>query len=175
MLKKLLLCTAIAAASATGAHAQSTEITASYGAYTQMDATNMHDGWHHVNTAWGALNVGANFKVNRNIWVGPSYTFSSTTTGGGPEHSSIAYHAIMMTGRYGYYRNSIVSLYAKAGLGVEISHMQPRGGDSYNKTYCAFQIVPIGAQVDLNRSWAMYAEAGFGAQGMFQFGFKYKF
>ena len=81
MLKKLLLCTAIAAASATGAHAQSTEITASYGAYTQMDATNMHDGWHHVNTAWGALNVGANFKVNRNIWVGPSYTFSSTTTG----------------------------------------------------------------------------------------------
>lgn len=175
MFKKLLFCCAIAAASATMANAQKAEITASYGAYTQMDASNMHDGWGGVNTAWGALNLGANFKVAPNIWVGPSYTFSSTTTHGGPDHSSIAYHAIMMNGRYGYYQNSIVKLYAKLGLGVEISHMQPRGFDSYNKTYCAFQIVPVGAQVDLNRSWAMYAEAGFGAQGLFQFGFKYKF
>ena len=174
-MKKMILCTAIAVASAVGANAQKAEITASYGAYTQMDATNMHDGWHGENTAWGALNLGANFRVTNKLWIGPSYTFSSTTTKGGPEHSSIAYHAIMMNARYGYYRNSIVSLYAKVGLGVDISHMQPLGRDSYNKTYCAFQLVPIGAQVDLSRSWAMYAEAGFGAQGMFQFGFKYKF
>ena len=50
--------------------------------------------------------------------------------------------------------------------------MQPRGNDSYNKSYCAFQIVPVGAQVDLSRQWAMFAEAGYGAQGIFQFGFK---
>lgn len=175
MIKKLFLATALCLASVVGVAAQKAEITASYGAYTQMDATDMKDGWHHVNTAWGALNLGANFRVTRNIWVGPSYTFSSTTTKGGPEHSSIAYHAIMMNGRYHYYRNSIVTLYAKLGLGVEISHMQPRHDDSYNKAYCAFQIVPVGAQVDINRAWAMYAEAGFGAQGLFQFGFKYKF
>lgn len=175
MIKKLFLATALCLASVIGVAAQKAEITASYGAYTQMDATDMKDGWHHVNTAWGALNLGANFRVTRNIWVGPSYTFSSTTTKGGPEHSSIAYHAIMMNGRYHYYRNSIVTLYAKLGLGVEISHMQPRHDDSYNKAYCAFQIVPVGAQVDINRAWAMYAEAGFGAQGLFQFGFKYKF
>ena len=175
MIKKVLAALILGAASILGATAQKAEVSVSYGAYTQMDATDMKDGWHGVNTAWGSLNLGVNFRVTPKIWIGPSYTFSSTTTKGGPEHSNIAYHALMFNGRYHYYRNSIVTLYAKAGLGVEFSRMQPRMADSYTKAYCAFQIVPVGAQVDLNRSWAMYAEAGFGAQGLFQFGFKYKF
>lgn len=175
MIKKLIAAVAVALVSLTGAYAQKAEISLSYGAYTQMDATDMKDGWKHVNTAWGALNAGLNFKVARNIWIGPSYTFSSTTSKGGPEHSNIAYHAVMFNGRYHYYNTSIVSLYAKLGLGVEFSYMQPRNHDNYTKSYCAFQIVPVGAQVNLNRDWAMYAEAGFGAQGLFQFGFKYRF
>ena len=154
------------------ANAQRTEITASYGAYTQMDASDMKDGWDHVNTAWGALNLGVNFRVMRNIWIGPSYTFSSTTTKGGPHHSNIAYHAIMLNGRYHYYRNSIVTLYGKLGLGVEFSHMQPRGDDSYTKSYCAFQIVPVGAEVGINRSLSMFGELGYGAQGLLQVGLK---
>lgn len=157
------------------ASAQKAELAVSYGAYTQMDATDMHDGWHHVNNAWGALNVGLNFRVLPKIWIGPSYTFSSTTTKGGPEHSNIAYHAIMLNGRYHYYKNSIVTMYAKLGIGVEFSYMQPRGGDNYTKSYCAFQIVPIGAQVDLNRNWAMFGELGFGAQGLLQVGAKLRF
>ncbi|MDE6134746.1 MAG: porin family protein [Muribaculaceae bacterium] len=172
MLKKLFVFCLLAVATVSPSFAQKTEITASYGAYTQMDATDMHDGWHDVNTAWGALNLGLNFRVNNNIWIGPSYTFSSTTKKGGPDHSKIAYHAVMLNGRYHYYRNSIVTLYAKLGLGVEFSHMQPRHDDSYTKAYCAFQIVPVGAQFDINRTWAMFAEAGFGAQGIFQLGFK---
>ena len=172
MIRKLFIAIAVAVAGTLLANAQKTELYASYGAYTQMDATNMHDGWGGVNTAWGALNLGVNFQVAPKIWIGPSYTFSSTTTKGGPHHSNIAYHVIMFNGRYQYYSNSIVKLYAKFGLGVDISHMQPRGGDAYNKAYCAFQVVPLGAQVDLNRSWAMFGEAGFGAQGLFQLGFR---
>lgn len=172
MFKKIIVCL-VAAAAALGMSAQKAEITASYGAYTQMDATNMHDGWHGVNTVWGALNLGVNFRVTPKIWIGPSYTFSSTSTKG-PDASHIAYHAVMFNGRYQYYGNSIVKLYAKLGLGVEFSYMQPKGGDNYTKSYCAFQIVPIGAQVDLSRSVAMFGEAGFGAQGMFQFGFRFK-
>ncbi|MDE6156988.1 MAG: hypothetical protein K2F78_02460, partial [Muribaculaceae bacterium] len=60
-------------------------------------------------------------------------------------------------------------------LGVEFSYMQPYEHDNYTKTYCAFQIVPIGAQVDINRNFAIFGEAGFGAQGLFQFGAKFKF
>lgn len=158
----------------TMASAQSTELSISYGGYTQMDASDMHDGWHGVNNAWGAVNLGLNFRINNKIWIGPSYTFSSTTTKGGPEHSNIYYHAIMLNGRYHYWRNSIVTLYAKAGIGVDISHMAPRHGDSYNKTYCAFQVVPVGAQFDISRSVGMFAELGYGAQGLLQVGFKFK-
>ncbi|MCM1068235.1 MAG: porin family protein [Muribaculaceae bacterium] len=175
MVKKLLVAGILGIASVFGASAQKAEVTLSYGAYTQMDAMDMHDGWDDVNTAWGALNFGLNFKVADKIWIGPSYTFSSTTTKGGSHHSNIAYHAIMFNGRYHYFSNSIVSLYAKVGLGVEISYMQPRHDDNYSKAYCAFQIVPLGAQVDLNRNWAIYGEAGFGAQGLIQVGAKFKF
>ncbi len=175
MLKKLFAAAIIGISSLFTANAQKAELAVSYGAYTQMDATDMKDGWNHVNTAWGALNVGLNFRVTPKIWIGPSYTFSSTSTKGGPESSHIAYHAVMFNGRYHYYRNSIVTLYAKLGLGVEFSYMQPRHDDNYTKAYCAFQIVPVGAEVGLSRQWAMFAEAGFGAQGLFQFGFKCRF
>ncbi|MBP3535921.1 MAG: outer membrane beta-barrel protein [Muribaculaceae bacterium] len=175
MIKKLILAALVGLGAVFAASAQKAELAVSYGAYTQMDATDMHDGWHHVNNAWGALNVGLNFRVLPKIWIGPSYTFSSTTTKGGPEHSNIAYHAIMLNGRYHYYKNSIVTMYAKLGIGVEFSYMQPRGGDNYTKSYCAFQIVPIGAQVDLNRNWAMFGELGFGAQGLLQVGAKLRF
>lgn len=174
MMKKIMMAAAIALAAVGAAQAEKAEITASYGAYTQMDAMNMHDGWRNVNTAWGALNVGANFKITDAIWMGPSYTFSSTTTKGA-YHSDIAYHAVMMNVRYSYFSNSIVSLYAKAGIGVEFSYMQPKNEGNYTKTYCAFQIVPLGAQVDLSRNWAIFAESGFGAQGIIQVGAKYKF
>ncbi|MDE6574784.1 MAG: porin family protein [Muribaculaceae bacterium] len=174
MMKKLFIAAVVGISSVFAANAQKAEITASYGAYTQMDATNMHDGWHGVNTAWGALNLGVNFRVAPKIWIGPSYTFSSTTTKGGEGHSNIAYHAVMLNGRYHYYSNSIVTLYAKLGLGVEFSYMQPHHDDNYTKAYCAFQIVPVGAQVDLSRSVAMFGEAGFGAQGLIQVGFRFK-
>ena len=66
MIKKLIAATFIGIASifsASTANAQKAEVTLSYGAYTQMDAMNMHDGWEGVNTAWGALNAGVNFKL----------------------------------------------------------------------------------------------------------------
>lgn len=171
-MKKLLLILVAAVGIALPGAARGIELTASYGGYTQMDAMDMHDGWSGVNTAWGAATFGVNFQINRNLWIGPSYTFSSTTTKGGPHHSNIAYHVIMLNGRYTYYRNSIVDLYAHVGLGADISHMQPRHGDAYNRGYFAFHIAPLGAQVKLNRNFAMFGEVGFGAQGLVQVGFR---
>ena len=174
-MKKFLLAIATAIAATFGMSAQSADITIGYGGYTQMDATNCHDGWHHVNNAWGAVTAGVNIHVLRNFALGPSYTFSSCTTKGGPDHSSIAYHAVMLNGRYHYYRNSIVTLYAKLGLGVEFSYMQPYDDDNYTKAYCAYQIVPLGAQVALSNNVALFGELGFGAQGVAQVGFKFGF
>ncbi len=175
LMKKLLLAFVAVTGmfAAASASAQRTEIAVNYGGYTQMDATDCHDGWHGVNTAWGAVTAAVNFNVARNIWIGPSYTFSSTTTKGGPDHSSIAYHAIMLNGRYHYYRNSIVTLYAHVGLGAEISHMMPKYNDSYNKAYFAYQFSPLGAQFNISRSVSMFGELGFGAQGLVQVGFRF--
>lgn len=174
-MKKTLLAAALVAAIAVPmtASAQKAEIQIGYGGYTQMDATDMHDGWHGVNAAWGAVTGGVNFRVAPKFWIGPSYSFSSATTKGGPEHSNIAYHVIMLNGRYEYYRNSIVKLYAHVGLGADISYMQPKGGDNYSKGYFAFQVSPLGAQVDISRSASMFAEIGFGAQGLAQVGFRF--
>lgn len=171
-MKKILLALVAAIGLAFGAQAQKMELQLGYGGYTQMDAMDMHDGWSGVNNAWGGATFGVNFRVTPKLWIGPSYTFSSTTTKGGKNHSNIAYHVIMLNARYTYYRNSIVDVYAHLGLGADISHMQPRGGDSYNKGYCAFQISPLGAQVSLTRGLSMFGEVGFGAQGLVQVGLR---
>lgn len=170
-MKKYLLALCAILGIFTAAQAQRTELTVSYGGYTQMDAMDCHDGGHDVNTAWGALNVGVNFNVAPNFWIGPSYTFSSTTR----KHNSdnkFYYHAIMLNGRYNYYRNSIVTLYCKGGIGTIISH-QTCDDSSKNNGYFAFQINPLGAQVGISNVVSMFGELGFGAQGLLQVGFKF--
>ncbi len=165
-MKKLFLALIAAAGVAFGASAQSPEIQIGYGGYTQMDATDMHDGGA-VNNAWGALTAGVNFKLAPKLWIGPSYTFSSSSVKhDGP---NLYYHVIMLNGRYQYYSNSIVKLYAHLGLGADITHIAIDGYKE-NKGYFAYQISPLGAQVDLNRSVAMFGELGFGAQGLVQVG-----
>ena len=70
-----------------------------------MDATDCHDNWSDVNNAWGALNAEVSFNLTNKFSLGPSYTFSSTTAGDGAHKSNIAYHAIMLNGRYKYWKS----------------------------------------------------------------------
>lgn len=172
-MKKYLLLLAVVVAAFCSASAQKAELYVGYGGYTQMDATNMHDSWSGVNTAWGAVTVGVNFKVAPKFWLGPSYTISSTTTKGGPDHSSILYNVVMLNGRYQYWSNRTVRLYAHLGLGAEISRMKPKYFDSYNKAYFAYQITPLGAEAEIANNVSLYGELGFGAQGLVQVGFRF--
>ena len=116
------------------------------------------------------MNLGANFNIAPNFWIGPSYTFSSTSR---KHHSDnkFYYHAIMLNGRYNYYRNSIVTVYGKVGIGSIITH-ETYDDESENKGYFAFQLTPVGAQVGLSNTVSIFGEAGFGAQGLIQVGFK---
>lgn len=169
-MKKLILTLAAALGIATAATAAAPELYLGYGGYTQMDATNMHDGLHDINNAWGGITAGVNFKVMPKLWIGPSYTFSSTSQ----EDSTIDlyYHVIMLNARYEYYRNSLVTLYGHAGMGVDITHISYKH-ESKNKGYFAFQISPIGAQVGVGSGFSVFGELGFGAQGLMQFGVRY--
>ncbi len=177
-MKKLflsLIAVVAAVVFAVPAQAQKVGIYATYGGYTQMDATDMHDDWDGVKTAWGAVNVGLDFKIGSRFRLGPSYTISSTSTKGGKYASDIYYHVIMLNAKYDYYRTGIFSLYAHLGLGADISHMCPKYGDSYNKGYFAFQASPIGMRAQLGNGFNFMAELGFGAQGLVQLGFGYDF
>lgn len=167
-MKKIFALIVAVVAGISSISAQKAELQIGYGGYTQMDATNMHGGGK-VNTAWGALTAGVNFKVMPKLWIGPSYTFSSADF----KHSDLNayYHVIMMNARYEYYRNSIVKLYGHFGIGADITHLA-NDEVSENKGYFAFQISPIGAEVDLSRTFKMFGEAGFGAQGLVQVGFR---
>lgn len=171
-MKKYLLAILAMVGIVSMANAQKTELSASYGGYTQMDATDCHDGGPDVNNAWGALNLAANFKVAPNFWVGPSYTFSSASRTNLPENK-FYYHAFMVNGRYNYYNYNIVTLYGKLGLGAVVSH-QTFEGESKNTTYFAYQVVPFGAQADITNSFSLFGEIGFGAQGLLQVGVRFR-
>lgn len=169
-MKKLILTLFAAVIVALGASAQRTTLNIGYGGYTQMDATDCHDGGHSVNTAWGAITAGAQFQINPKMWVGPSYTFSSTSRKGSDENK-FYYHAIMLNGRYNYYSNSIMKMYAKVGLGAVVMH-ETYKHDSKNKGYFAYQISPVCADFPLSNQVALFGELGFGAQGLLQVGLK---
>ncbi|MCM1033296.1 MAG: porin family protein [Odoribacter sp.] len=168
-MKKLLLALVAVFGITTASQAQ-VSLQASYGGYTQMDAMDMHDGGS-VNTAWGDVTVGAWFDVAPKFKLGATYTFSSTDF----KHSdaNAYYHVIMLNGRYDYWRNSIVKLYGHLGIGCDITHITA-GDYRENKGYFAFQVSPLGAEVDLNRTVGIFGELGFGAQGLLQVGFRFK-
>ena len=169
-MKKLLFTLVAIVAFAVGANAQKAHLQFGYGGYTMMDCCDMHDGGSGVNTAWGAVTAGVDFDITRNLNLGASYTFSSTDRKHNSENK-FYYHVIMMNMKYDYYRNSIVTLYGHLGIGVDITH-QTYGDYSQNKGYFAMQASPLGAQVDLSRSFTMFGELGFGAQGLLQVGFR---
>ena len=118
------------------------------------------------------FNAEVSFNLTNKFSLGPSYTFSSTTAGDGAHKSNIAYHAIMLNGRYKYWKNSIVTLYGHLGLGVVVSHMQPRHEDAYNCTYFGVQVAPLGAEVGIGAD-SRYMVSWFGAQGLLQVGFRH--
>lgn len=183
-MKKFIIALMATIAMATmGASAQDVYI--SYGAYTQMDAVNCHKGFNKVNTAWGTVNLGIYIPVAKGVSVGPSYSYSSAYTpariyefdNGWYESfkSKVGYHTLMLNVKVQYFHNSIVNLYAHAGIGAVISHMMPKFGDSYNKGYFAGQITPLGAEVEVYPGASIFGEVGFGAQGLIQVGAKYSF
>ncbi|MCM1354885.1 MAG: porin family protein [Staphylococcus sp.] len=171
-MKKILLILCAVLGMTVGAYAQKAQFQIGYGGYTQMDATDMHDGGA-INNAWGALTAGFNFKVAPSFYLGATYTFSSASF----KHTDDAnayYHVFMVNGRYDYYRNRIVTLYGHLGLGVDVTHISA-GDYTKNNTYFAFQASPLGAEVGLSRSASIFGELGFGAQGLLQVGARFNF
>ena len=170
-MKKVLIALLAVIGLTISAHAQ-TSLQFGYGGYTQMDACDMHDGIGNVNTAWGGVTAAIYFQALPKLQLGASYTFSSSSF----KHTddcNIYYHVIMLNGKYDYYREGILKMYAHVGIGADISHMT-FGDDSRNKGYFAFQVSPVCAEASISRSASLFGELGFGAQGLLQVGVRFK-
>ena len=169
-MKKVLLALLAVIGITVAAQAQTT-IHLGYGGYTQMDATDMHDGGA-VNTAWGAVTGGIYFQTLPKLQLGLSYTFSSSDYKHA-DHANIYYHVIMLNGKYDYYRRGIFKMYAHLGIGADISHISV-GDYSENKGYFAFQVSPICGEAQISNAASLFGELGFGAQGLLLVGFRFR-
>ena len=125
-----------------------------------MDATDCHDGWHHINNAWGALNVGVNFNVARNFYLEAKLHILIMHHQRRPRPflNRISCHnaqrPLQLLAQP--HRHTLRPLRNRA----VISHMMPKYHDSYNQTYFAYQFSPLGAQVGISRSATIFGELG---------------
>lgn len=167
----------IAAAVATvaiAAGARDTEVSVSYGAFPATAHLGVyHNHWQGLD-GWGAVNATIDHRFADPLWVGLSYTYSSANSQHASEgrYGEVTYHGLMVNVRYEWMRRSQVTLYSHVGVGVMVSYYDPSWRDSFNQTHMAFQMSPVGVQYDFHPNIGIFAEAGYGTQGVIKAGFR---
>jgi hypothetical protein len=161
------------------------EISLSYGLWPVTDFVDMFadmfDGLMNTNSHTGAASMSYIYKLNDLIGVGGALVFAGysgdTTQPGLPMYKN--FYAILPQAKFNWYRSRTVTLYSRAAAGVTIAALRGRysapENPEYNKAEAAFiwQLSPIG--IEVGRTFAAYAEAGFGAMGSAMLGIRFKF
>ena len=106
-------------------------------------------------------------------WVGGMSTSYNSAT-----HERIAIEHkdifnLMPTVRFAWLRHGRLQFYSSASLGFGIERNRSYVDTIYYDCYCAFDFKPIG--VAIGRKWFGYAEVGYGARGIVNVGFGYRF
>ena len=185
IIKRLILPFIVAIASSATALAQNTpeprntEVSVSYGALPVMSQIPYyHNHWDGLGQTWGTVNFTIDHRFADALWIGMSYTYSGDSSDriDAAGHSGdIVWHGLMVNVRYEWMRNGDFTLYSHAGVGVLIAYYSPDNRDSWNRTGCAFQLNPIGAQWDFSHHAGLFAEAGYGVQGIIKAGIRVGF
>ena len=151
-----------------------TEISVSYGGLPAMRWMKVYaDHWQNINP-WGVVAVSIDHRFATRFWAGMSYTLSSGSSGRASEgrQGSVTWHSLMMHGRLVYGWSGRWQFYGEAGVGVIISYLQPSWAPTYNRTHFAFQAAPVGVQLRVLDNFDIFAEAGFGVQGILRGGLR---
>ncbi|MDE7411129.1 MAG: hypothetical protein K2M94_03730 [Paramuribaculum sp.] len=175
-MKKLMLLSAVLL-SALSVSAQRTQVSASYGASSAMYHMGAYShNWHDVN-GWGAVNFTVDHKFIPNLWLGLSYTYSSGSSNNavGNHYGEVTWHALMVNARYEWYSRGPLKLYSHAGVGALVQYYTPSWSPSYNRSSFAFQVSPVGAEVSLLGRLGVFAEVGYGVQGVAKIGIRLGF
>lgn len=157
---------------------RTTEVSVSYGAVPAMyHIKAMADHWDGLQDKWGTVSVTIDHKFADRLWAGLSYTFSTASA----EHATakrpgdLTWHALMLNGRYEWYKNGALTLYSHAAIGVLVIYCSPEVRESYNVEHMAFQASPICVQYDLGAHAAIFAEGGYGSEGVVNAGLRIGF
>ena len=154
-----------------------TELSVSYGGVPAMRWIDAYRGGWNGLQPWGVVVVSLDHRFGSRIWGGLSYTISSasadhvTDKGSG----SVTWHSLMLHGRYIYGWSGRWTFYGSLGLGILVSYLQPSWAPTHTSTHLAFQATPIGAQLHLLDNFDIFAEAGFGVQGLARAGVRVDF
>lgn len=174
---KSLLFIAMALALGQAAQARDTEVSVGYGAIPAMAHVKAYrGGWNDI-TPWGSFSFTIDHRFAERLWIGLDYTVSSASS----DHVSplgngdVTWHALMVNARMEWLRRGRLTAYSHAGIGVIINYFSPSWRDSYNSTRFAFQASPIGVQWDVVPAVGVFAEAGYGIQGIVKAGVRVGF
>ena len=177
-MKKLLLSIVLLAMAGTASvSARDTEVSVGYGAMPAMTSLPVyHNHWHNLDN-WGAMNFTIDHKFAPNLWMGLSYTYSSSDsdTALDGRYGKVTWHGLMANLRYEWLHRGPVTLYSHVGIGALVEYYSPSWEDSYNHTNMAFQVSPIGFQADVCRNAGLFVEAGYGVQGIIKAGVRIGF
>ena len=177
MKRKLFLILAVALAGIT-ASARNTEVSVSYGASPAMShIAAYHDHWSGMNNTWGAINATIDHRFSTHLWVGLSYTFSTADSDHAVDgrYGKVTWHGLMANAGYEWLSQSAFRLYSHVGVGALVEYYTPSWEDSYNRTHIGFQVSPIGIEADLTRNIGVFAEVGYGIQGIAKAGLRIGF
>lgn len=176
-MKKIFVLLVTAVIGIMSASARDTEISASYGAMPAMKSLGVYSNhWNNLDY-WGAVNFTIDHKFAPGLWIGLGYTYSSADSDNAVDgrYGKVYWHGLMANVRYEWYNRSILTLYSHVGVGALVEYYSPSWEDSYNHTNMAFQVSPVGVQVDFLPQAGMFAEAGYGVQGIIKVGLRVGF
>ena len=179
ILPLVIAATALSSAAQDRPLSRDTEISVSYGALPCMSQIPYYyNNWEGLGQTWGTVNFTIDHRFADAMWIGMSYTYSGDSSNliDAAGHSGdITWHGLMVNARYEWLRRGALTLYSHAGVGVLIAYYSPDNRDSWNRTGCAFQLSPIGAQWDFSHTAGIFAEAGYGVQGIIKAGVRVGF
>lgn len=157
--------------------ARDTEISVSYGTMSAMQTLGIyHNHWNNLNH-WGTVNATVDHKFANGLWIGLNYTYASaeSDTAYDSRYGNVTWHGLLVNIRYEWYNHGSVTLYSHVGIGALVEYYDPSWEDSYNQTNMAFQVSPIGLQADLSHHVGLFAETGYGVQGIIKVGVRIGF
>lgn len=161
------------AVSSVSLQARDTEISVGYGAESAMEHIPAYSNhWNGMNHSWGTFSFTIDHRFAPKLWIGMGYTISSASAdnvwhGYGGD---VTWHGLLVNTRYEWLSRGSLTLYSHLGIGVLIAYMSPQWEPGYNSTRIAFQASPIGAQYDVTPHLGLFAEAGYGIQGVVKVG-----